>query len=159
MSGRFAVILPLALLGLMAGCSSFPSEFKRAAERQERADAIEGAWQGTWKSDGGHHGALRCILTAEPTNAKDVLPGGVGGAGAMVQYRASFEAKFWGIFTGHYKVLLTGSRQSNETVLKGDQNLGWYAGGVYHYEARVTAEEFHATYQSEADDGVFEMKR
>src|SRR5437764_11099339 len=98
MSGRLAGIL---LLALLAGCSSFPGEFKRASARPRGGDPIEGAWQGTWKSDSGHSGRLRCVLTSMPATAKDAVPGTMPSA-ASVRYRASFEARFWGIFTAHY---------------------------------------------------------
>jgi len=42
---------------------------------------------------------------------------------------------------------------------QGDENLGWLAGGVYHYEGRVSPTNFHSTYRSKYDHGTFEMGR
>jgi hypothetical protein len=72
---------------------------------------------------------------------------------------ASFEAKFWGVFTAHYIVALKGTRDSAVAHLSGDQDLGGLEGGRYHYEATVTPERFDATYRSPMDHGEFHMTR
>ena len=38
-------------------------------------------------------------------------------------------------------------------------NLGWLAGGVYHYEGRADATNFFSTYTSKYDHGTFQMTR
>lgn len=140
----------LAFLGLV-GCSSFPQDFKQAAAQPAPTRVIAGAWQGRWASDGGHHGELRCLLTESVF--VPMKPG------APVIYEARFEATFWKIFTAHYAVELSGSTRNGATTLSGDHDLGWLAGGKYHYEAKVTPEKFDARYQSKADKGTFEMGR
>src|SRR5260221_4556725 len=118
----FVIVVPL-----VAGCSTFPRDFTAAVGKPTPANTILGAWQGDWKSNGGHGGALRCLL--EP----------LGDTGAnTVSYRARFEAKFWGIFTAHYTTPLAGAGNDSGAKLAGDHDLGWLAGGTYHYEADVT---------------------
>jgi hypothetical protein len=157
MSGgtRIGVVAALLWLGglFAGGCSTFPRDFARAASAPAKsADpiSIAGPWQGQWKSNGGHGGRLRCLLT----RAAD------GGEGDLA-FDARFEAKFWGIFTAHYTVTLKGrGDESPGTVkLRGDHDLGSLAGGVFHYEASVTARRFDATYRSSEDAGEFHMMR
>jgi hypothetical protein len=153
----------LALTLLSTGCSTFPRDFDRAASAPPKSVdtfAITGPWQGEWKSNGGHQGGLRCLLTAVPSSA---LPGSLGEAAANPprrEYEARFEAKFWGIFTAHYAVRLTGTAAFDGTVtLSGDHDLGSLVGGVFHYDATVTPQRFDATYKSRDDAGVFRMTR
>src|SRR5947208_1643822 len=130
------------------GCSTFPRDFTAAVAKPVPAETIEGPWQGSWNSNGGHSGQLRCLL--EPSGEP---------AGGAENYQARFEAKFWGIFTARYNVILHGTRGDGGAKLSGDHDLGWLAGGVYHYEADVTPAAFEATYRSKYDTGTFHMTR
>jgi hypothetical protein len=133
---------------LLLGCSTFSREYESAVGRPVDPRSISGAWRGEWVSHGGHRGALRCIL-GETSVAQS----------GEQTYEAKFEAKFWGIFTAHYAVMLRGASHDGITTLSGNHDLGFMAGGVYHYEATVTPAEFKATYRSPADAGDFDMKR
>lgn len=140
-------VLAMFCLTFLAGCSSFGRDYKAALSRP--AQGIEGAWSGTWASDGGHTGALQCVLTKLPQSTA-----------GQTSYRAQFQATFWKIFTGHYDVILTGKEANDGAAhLSGDHDLGKLAGGVYHYEAQVTPANFDATYACPKDKGKFVMTR
>jgi hypothetical protein len=42
---------------------------------------------------------------------------------------------------------------------RGQEDLGFFSGGVYTYEGRTDGEEFYSTYDSLLDKGIFQMKR
>jgi hypothetical protein len=145
-------ILAMFSLTFFAGCSSFSRDYKKALAEQRPAGSIEGPWNGTWTSNGGHAGSLKCLLTRNGPAQSD--------AGAPTTYRARFEATFWKVFTGRYDVTLSGKENPDGTAhLTGDQDLGKMVGGVFHYDAHVTPTNFDATYESSKDDGKFTMKR
>ena len=140
-------------LVVSGGCSSFSRDYA-AIDQAQAAGNITGAWAGEWKSNGGHQGALRCILTQTAT------PAAPNAAGPQkVTYDAQFEAKFWGLFTAHYSTPLAGTIDHGTAHLTGDHELTGLGGGHYHYEADVTPGKFDATYRSEVDQGVFRMTR
>ncbi len=143
-------ILAMFCITFFSGCSSFSRDYQRALGQVTPSDHIEGPWQGTWTSDGGHSGGLKCLLSRDSNSASPGHP---------AAYRARFEATFWKIFTAHYDVILKGTDQPGTTYLQGDHNLGWIAGGVYHYDAQVTPSHFHATYRSSKDRGKFVLVR
>ena len=43
--------------------------------------------------------------------------------------------------------------------LEGSENLGWVAGGVYHYRGEIKGDEFKCRYSADEDRGVFELIR
>lgn len=147
----------LPTLALMSGCSSFPRDYAAISSNPRASNSIAGPWEGEWVSDGGHRGGLRCMLVESACGNKS--PATTAPAIAPA-YEARFEARFFGIFTGHYTAMLA-VNPSNDAVthLSGDHDLGTLGGGLYHYEANVTAEQFDATYRSKVDTGVFHMHR
>jgi hypothetical protein len=147
----------LALCALLtsAGCSRFSRDYRAALAEKRVPGSIDGAWQGTWSSAGGHHGELRCILTAVP-GATEAAP--VTQPVPPVKYLARFEATFWKVFTGRYTALLSGTREGDATHLSGDHDLGPFL-GQYHYEATVTPDRFDATYRTHGDHGEFRLTR
>jgi hypothetical protein len=137
---RFAAI---CLLALAAGCSRFDRQWTDAMAKPVSSGSIEGPWQGSWTSDGGHSGRLRCIL-------QETAPD---------QYRAHFDARFMGIFRFDHATTLTAQHKDGGVDVVGDKNLGYWRGGVYHYEGHITPEKFAATYKSKYDQGTFAMTR
>src|SRR6476469_4714266 len=87
-------ILAMFSLTFLAGCSSFSRDYKQAVAEGRPQGSIEGPWQGTWTSNGGHAGGLKCLLTRNAPAAT--------APNAPTTYRARFEATFWKIFTAHY---------------------------------------------------------
>ena len=142
------VLSPLAaalvlILGL-TGCSSFQRDWKSAAHVPVAAHGIQGRWEGTWLSDrNSHTDQLRCLLT---TNGSGL-------------YQARFRAKYRKIFTFSYTVPLQVRETPAQWEFQGEANLGWYAGGLYHYEGQATATNFFSTYRCPSDRGTFRLTR
>src|SRR5205085_4227477 len=61
--GLRAGVLLLAVC--LWGCSSFNREWRRAAVASQDENSVAGRWEGYWRSEGGHHGGLRCLMTPE----------------------------------------------------------------------------------------------
>jgi hypothetical protein len=126
------------------GCSTFNRDWKKAAAPQPAND-IAGRWEGSWLSDmDGHHGRLRCVITG--------LDHG--------RYRAHYKATYWKIFRFSYAVEMQVAEHSNDGFeMSGETDLGWWGGGVHHYDGKVTPTNFFSTYQSTYDHGKFRMER
>lgn len=142
----YCVALCVVLASL--GCSSYSRDYQAAMAQPRTPGSIDGAWQGTWTSAAGHHGALRCIVAAAP--AAQPSP--------QVTYTARFKATFWKVFSGEYTATLSGMREGDVTHLSGDHDLGLFL-GRYHYEATVTPDRFDATYRTTGDHGEFHLTR
>lgn len=141
-------LVPILLLGagavLLAGCSSFHSEWDAALKQPIPADGISGPWEGRWISaKNGHNGRLRCVMT----------PAGPG------EYNARFHAVYWKIFRFGYSLPLRVHETNGMWEFKGGADLGWLAGGVYTCDGSATADEFLAEYESKYDRGEFQMTR
>jgi hypothetical protein len=139
----FRLCLGLAL-PCFAGCASFQSQWDKTLASPRSPDRLAGPWEGTWRSDSnGHHDELRCLVTKDD-----------GGA-----YKARFHAKYRKVFTFGYTVPLDVRQTNDLCYFTGSANLGWLAGGVYHYDGSASATNFASTYTSKYDHGVFEMTR
>ena len=109
---------------------------------------MEGPWAGEWSSDvNGHHGRLRCLIS-ETTNEL---------------WQARFHATYkmlWIIpLTFGYTVDLSVTKEQDRFVFHGEEDLGSFAGGLYHYEGEATGENFFSTYRCDYDHGTFRMTR
>jgi hypothetical protein len=144
---RFAAgLLGLVILG--AGCCGFDRAWRRAAEQSPVVSSdIRGRWAGGWRSDvNGHSNELRCVMTPQ-TNGL---------------YSARFHARYKkGIFrfSFGYTIPLQVRHAGDAFEFDGQADLGWLAGGVYRCEGSATPTNFHSTYQSKYDHGIFEMTR
>ena len=145
-----ASFLLACLIGLsLSSCSiGFNREWSKAtaqAAAQHPKD-ITGPWRGIWRSDAnGHNGELRCIITA--------LDDKSGSS------RFHYHATFMKFLSATYDVTHVVKPVKGGFIFSGDQELTGAGGGLYHYEGKATPHEFHATYRSASDHGVFEMKR
>lgn len=136
--------LALCLLCLTEGCSSFSHAWAKAAVQTASTNSVLGRWAGTWSSDAnGHHGELRCIVSARKDGT----------------YNARFHAVYRKVLGFGYTALLKGVETNSAFEFSGQANLGWWAGGVYHYEGRVEGTNFFSTYRCKYDHGTFEMTR
>jgi hypothetical protein len=145
-SARLArIFLPGVLaVSVMCGCSTFNRDWKKAALLAAPADSIEARWEGKWLSDvNGHTGRLRCLLARESDS----------------RFQARFRATYWKVFRFSYAVPLQFEQREGAWHFTGEENLGKLAGGVYHYEGRVTPTNFFSTYRSKHDHGTFQMRR
>lgn len=137
-------IFSVALVLLVCGCSSFNREWKRAGKQPAPTDSITGRWEGHWLSDvNAHTGKLRCIVTHQTNDL----------------YAARFRATYKKILRFSYTVPLTVNASNEVWHFRGEEDLGALAGGIYRYVGSATATNFHSTYDSKYDRGVFEMQR
>ncbi len=145
MAGKSLIISVAGILVLFAcGCSSFNREWRKAAQTAVAPDSMEGRWQGRWLSDAnGHNGKLRCIVSRREDG----------------ETAARFRATYKKVLNFSYTVRLKAELQGSVWHFRGEEDLGKLAGGVYHYEGTATLTNFHSTYRSKYDHGVFEMKR
>ena len=137
----FSWVALVALLG--TGCSSFNREWKAAAAALPPANEITGRWQGTWSSQqNGHTDKLRCLIVKQ---GDDV-------------YQARFQAKYRKYLSFGYTVPLH-AKHVAVFQFEGEADLGWLAGGLYHYAGKASPTDFFSTYQCKRDHGVFQMTR
>jgi len=143
-SGRQYLARASALgLLLLSGCTSFDHDWKQTAS-QPAAGSLEGRWEGRWLSEVNHHtGSMRCLLKRE----------------GETRYQARFKATYARIFTASYRVEFMGEIRDGVWEFHGDKNLGWLAGGVYHYRGRISPTNFFSTYECKYDHGTFELHR
>jgi hypothetical protein len=124
--------------------SAFLEQWRRYETSTETPDGIAGRWVGEWVSESnGHHGELKCVLV--PVSA------GV--------YRAHFYATFSRFFRVGYATDLNAESTNGRIRLKGEEDLGALAGGVYRCEGEAMANEFHCKYSCKYDQGVFDLRR
>ncbi len=139
-------VLALAIVVLLgaAGCSSFNRAWQRAGQAPVPTGNLAGRWQGTWLSEvNGHTDQLRCLVAPEPDGS----------------FRARFHAKYRKIFSFGYTVRLNVRTNDQRFAFEGEANLGWYAGGLYHYTGWAESTNFHATYSCKYDHGTFDLTR
>ena len=139
---RRTLLLSVILAG---GCSSFDREWKSAANAPNGSTDMSGRWHGAWVSQtDGHTGNLLCVITEPSEN----------------RYRAHFKATYWKFFVFEYVLNLDASPPANGSVpFAGKENLGWLAGGDYHYDGSANASYFQCRYSSKYDFGTFTIKR
>jgi len=134
----------LALLLLTCGCSSFNREWHSVGKQIAPQDALVGRWEGRWLSDvNGHNGKLRCLINHQTNDI----------------YVARFRATYWKLFRFSSTVPLQVTPQETGWRFQGEVDLGKLSGGVYRYDGSATQTDFHSTYHSKYDHGIFEMRR
>jgi hypothetical protein len=138
-----ATVLFAPFLLLTAGCNTFNHEWNEAAKRPPAND-LQGRWQGVWVSDASHHtDQLRCVITKRDDGT----------------YRARFHAKYHTVLSFGYTVNLNVVPATNGVAFSGEADLGWYAGGMYHYEGHADATNYFSKYSCKYDHGTFQMGR
>lgn len=139
------VLTALLLLSLLSGCTSFERDWRHARlQPPAQPGTLAGPWQGTWLSEvNGHTGELRCLVTEKQP----------------AEYEFRFKATYWKIFRYSYLVTLPVAYDAAGYSFKGQENLGWLAGGVYHYDGRIAGTNLNATYSCKFDHGTFKLSR
>jgi hypothetical protein len=95
-------------------------------------------------SDINHHtGELRCVVTKREDG----------------MYRARFHAKYNKVLSFGYTVPLKVEPAADGFHFSGEADLGWLAGGVYHYDGHADTTNFFSTYSCKYDHGTFKMGR
>ena len=137
------IVLPLTGLLLVGGCT-FGHAWATASKQPVPANGLLGCWEGTWVSDAnGHNGNLRCVVTQKNDGA----------------YNARFHAIYKKVLGFGYTVQLKVIETNSSFGFSGEANLGWWAGGIYHYEGHAQGTNFFSTYRCKYDQGTFQMTR
>ncbi len=143
-----------AALLMLASCSGgFNREWRQALAEGKGTSPrdLTGPWQGAWRSEvNGHHGELRCIVSRARA---------AGEADSTNRHRFHYHATFMKVLSATYDVTHEVKQSKDGFVYAGDQKISGMGGGLYHYEGKGTPERFNATFRSESDHGVFELRR
>jgi hypothetical protein len=124
--------------------SAFQHEWRRYQTLPNASDGIAGRWVGEWISEhSGHRGELRCVLTPI----------------SLELHRAFFYATFSRLFRVGYVTELKAERCGDRTCLRGEEDLGALAGGIYRCEGEVSGTNFDCKYSCKYDHGIFRLKR
>ncbi len=136
-------LLSLLALGL-ASCSSYQTDFKKAARQFEQGESPAGSWKGTWKSEvNGHHGPLWCILSQD---AKDQW---------TFRYRAG-----WGILQfGDYQHPVKASLKPGPVLPIDDKMTLPKNFGTYAVKGTVTPTQFNFRFSGNGDKGTMTLTR
>ncbi len=130
----------------LVGCSSaFDRDWYQYVPTRTE-DPLVGRWKGFWKSARTQHqGDLRCIIVRR----------------AEGRYDARYHATYgnWLTFKFEYSVPMKARSVGDVWKLEGSEDLGWVAGGVYHYRGEIEGDEFKCRYSADEDGGVFELIR
>jgi hypothetical protein len=139
-----AAVLAIVYLG---GCASFDPRWRAADGTAKSRDATR--WDGRWSSakhhalNGGPEGGrLRCVVEKADSGRLD----------------AHFHANFL-CFSGNYSVRLEPKPRGAKMEYRGTQELPQVFGGTYWYVARITKDRFLARYDSDYDNGTFDLRR
>src|SRR5262249_33218412 len=118
------VVSFLLLTGLLLadGCTTFNHAWAKATKEPVATNSLMGCWEGTWLSDAnGHNGNLRCVVTLRNDGT----------------YSARFHAIYKKVLGFGYTVALKAEQTNGMFRFSGEADLGWWAGGVYHYDGHV----------------------
>ena len=129
---------------LLSGCAGFNRDWAKAAGLPVPTNSLLGRWEGTWLSDANaHQGKLRCLIRQ----------------GEDGRYQGRFHAIYEKVLGFGYTVTLNVTETNGISHFRGDANLGWWVGGVYHYEGQARGTNFFSTYRCPYDHGTFQMTR
>ena len=132
------------LAALFNSRSEFRKQWRRYEVSSEKPDGIAGRWVGEWVSEStGHRGELRCALVPV----------------SQAVYQACFYAAYSKFFRVGYVTELKVESTEGKTRLKGEEDLGALAGGIYRCEGEATPDEFNCRYSCKYDHGVFQLRR
>jgi hypothetical protein len=134
--------LLLVTLCLSSCGSAFRREWDAAKAKPVQPGNIEGAWEGSWRSEvNGHKGKLRCIIPPSTDSTREF----------------HYYATWAGVFSGSMKAPHTLKPQAKGVAFSAQQDLGSF--GQFTAQGTITDQKFSATYRAIGDHGVFEMQR
>jgi hypothetical protein len=140
------LLLPpiLWLSVVLAGCTSFESDWKATTRHPTPTNDISGPWIGTWQNTNNAHGdQLRAVVKRVGLHA----------------WKAHFHAHYGRLLTFSYEARLTGDEHEGRVQFTGEQNLGWLAGGTFRYVGEASPTNFFSTYENAYDSGTFTLHR
>lgn len=135
----------LLLLLSTTGCANYERAWHHARmQAPAKPGTATGAWEGSWLSEvNGHTGRLRCLVTQKNEQ----------------EYEFHFKATYWKLFRYSYLVTLPVAQNSTGYKFSGDEDLGYLAGGIYHYDGTIIGTNLNATYSCKFDHGTFTLHR
>ena len=137
-------MLAHALAALFNSRAAFLKQWRACPTLQAGSQGVAGRWVGEWLSEAnGHRGDLKCVLQSAGPNL----------------FRAHFYASFAKLFRVGYATELKTEQTNGRTLLTGEENIGFLAGGVYRCEGEVNGNELHCRYSCKYDHGIFRLKR
>ena len=126
-------------------CQRYEPRGWQAAKRSAPADAVSGAWTGTWRSEAnGHRGGLRAVATPQ------------GNGVWRFRYRASWAKILCAGFTMDAAVA---PGTGGTSTFSGSKNLGAAFGGTFTCHGTIRDGVFHARYEAKLDRGIMELRR
>ena len=134
----------LSISLLLAGCASpdFASSWRQA--KASTPTGIEGAWEGTWHSEGtGHQGKRRCLVSHSAHDPQ--------------AYHFRYWASWATVFSGNFDVTYRLTPKNGAYAVSGESDLGPF--GTFSHQGMVSKDRFQATFRSDNETGVFEMSR
>lgn len=139
--------LSLIAASFLPACSMGFHRDWRAAAKSSAGTGVEGAWEGTWKSEAtGHHGSLKCIVGPAKNAQGD----------RDFRYWASWKHLLSGTFDAVHQVTPQGKAAWKFT---GQHQMPDWAGGLYTYDGTVIGDHFHADYKAAKDHGTYDLTR
>lgn len=137
-------MLAHALAALFNSRAAFLKQWRGYPTLRTSSPGVAGRWVGEWISEAnGHRGDLKCVLQSAGPNL----------------YRAHFYASFAKLFRVGYATELKSEQTDGRTLLKGEENIGFLAGGVYRCEGEVNGNELRCRYSCKYDHGLLRLKR
>lgn len=133
-----------SLSHILAAVFNDRSQFEKLWQEQPvtRADWVPIRWKGEWLSQvNAHHGELRCLLRRE----------------GSTRLEARFHATYARWLRVAYGVALVAEESSQHLRLKGQADLGMFAGGVYEYDGELNKDRFECAYRCKYDHGTFHL--
>ena len=147
MQPRVPAMLWCLLLLATVGCSSFDSTWDEHQGTEVQSDLLVGCWEGTWTSAVNQHtGSLRAVVKPLEENRYDIW------------YYSTYKLGFLPL-KFEYSMPVDATLDGDGLRFTGEADLGWLAGGVFHYDGECRDGRFTCDYRSESDHGVFEMTR
>jgi hypothetical protein len=134
------------IAALLSSCNlAFHREWREALKHGPKP-GLEGAWQGTWKSEvNGHHGRLRAVVAPARNQDGD--------------HPIRYHATWMGILSGSYLTEHRVKAGQQVHTFTGQHEMPAWAGGRYTYGGTVKGDAFSACYECAKDKGTFTMQR
>ena len=134
----------IALSVAPAHAESFRRLWRDAGRSPVPTNSIAGRWVGTWQNTNNTH--------------RDELQAVIRRTG-LHEWRADFHARYGRLLTFTQSVVLVGDENGETVEFKGQQDLGFLAGGIYKYSGKANPTNFFSTYDSKYDVGTFTLRR
>lgn len=125
-------------------CSSFETDWKSTLRNPTPTNDISGPWIGTWQNTNNDHGnQLRAVIRRK----------------SIHQWQVHFHAHYGRLLTFAYRIQLNGDERDGQVQFTGEENLGWWVGGLFRYVGEANPTNFFSTYENKYDSGTFTLHR